>query len=372
MIYFENASRGEEGLNTHLMSYTLCVSLSNFLERDFYFDYEIPCSTPPAYASKKEFKDRFKILLASERSLITDLIDIPARRIFEIDRQTENKAAYQLLYSHFVTTEELKKKFAGSIVWDSFGVGRFAQTREDLQGFDLIEWTHTKLSNPNTFYFLEKNEKRELLKSVETIYLDEIENLAAGIINQCGRYNAVHLRLGDFLTNYEQDQYAVEPESFRKYIEANFEEKDIPLLIATDGLDEKELFADLLKNFRPVFIDDLIFDEFRREYAELPFTDFNVLSILNQLLCAAGELFIGTYRSTFTGIIHRLRQERYGKRDFNFFPDGKVSKLLSEDYKITADRSGFFDWNRYSVFTEDHQSMAWMREWDFERSVLGG
>ena len=86
MIYFENASHGNEGFNTHVMSWTFCISFSNFLDRDFFFDFEIPCSTPPAFATLDPFKDRFKILMESERSLVTDLVIIPNRRVFEIDR----------------------------------------------------------------------------------------------------------------------------------------------------------------------------------------------------------------------------------------------------------------------------------------------
>lgn len=370
MIYFENASRGEEGFNTHLMSYTICVSLSNFLDRDFYFDYEIPCSTPPAYAAKDGYREKFGILLRSRRSLVSDLIRIPARRRFEIDREVVNKACFELLYSHFLTTEALRARFKGTFIWDSFGVGRIDLTREELQEYELIEWTHSKLTHPCVFYFLDKKEKKELLRTVEIRYLDEIESLAASIMREIGNYQAVHLRLGDFLTNYRADEYAVNEKRFRRYIETVFADRSLPVLVATDGLDEKKIFAELLQNYRTIFIDELIFDEYRTEYGRLPFTDFNVLSILNQILCAGAELFIGTYRSTFTSIIHRLRQERFSRRDFNFFPDDKVSKLLTADYLLAPDRQGFFDWNRYSVFAAEHQAIAWMREWDHQYTWL--
>src|SRR5687768_17491957 len=145
MIYFENASRGEEGLNTHVMSWTMCISLSNFLDRDFFFDFEIPCSTPPDYASRPEFREKFRLLLESPRSLVSQLVEIPNRRVFEIDRDDgSRKAEFQLIYSHFATTEALRKRFEGTIVWDSFAVGRIPQTLEELAASDLIEWTHTK------------------------------------------------------------------------------------------------------------------------------------------------------------------------------------------------------------------------------------
>ncbi|HUR99227.1 MAG TPA: hypothetical protein VMZ26_14260, partial [Pyrinomonadaceae bacterium] len=116
--------------------------------------------------------------------------------------------------------------------------------------------------------------------------------------------------------------------------------------------------------------DELIFDRYRDEFAGLPFTDFNVLTVLNQLLCAASGTFVGTYYSTFTGVIHKLRQERHQKKDFMFFPDPLVSKHLSEDLRLIPDRQGFFDWNRFSAFAPSHFHMAWAREWDYDLTTV--
>ncbi len=370
MIYFENASRGAEGLNTHVLSYTMCISLSNFLDRDFYFDYEIPCSTPPAYAFEPQFKDKFRLLIESPRSHVSHLVEIPNRRLSEIDRTVRKKIEYQLLYSHFATTEEMKRRFEGTIVWDSFGVGRLCQTREELVEYDLIEWTHTKLSTPSVFFFLNRAEKRTLLDSVKIRYRKSIEQLADRIAADVGPHHAIHLRLGDYFENYSSDGYAVNVERFKKYAQRVFGDDGLPILIATDGLQERQTFADIFEGYRYIFIDELVFDEYRSGYSELEFTDFNVLTILNQLLCSSAASFIGTYRSTFTGIIHRLRQERYRKADFEFFPDEKVARLLDSNLRIAPDRSGFFDWNRYSVFAEDHNSMSWMREWNHELSSI--
>jgi hypothetical protein len=370
MIYFENASKGTEGFNTHVMSYTFCVSFSKFLGLPFYLDFEIPSSTPPAYALKPDLKDRFSILMDSDRSLVSDLLDMPADRVFEIDRHSANKAEFQLLYSYFATTDEMRERFENTMMWDFFGFGRFPMIREQLQGVDLIEWTHTKLANPSTFYFLPRKEKEELLAACAIRYIEPLEDLAATLIEQLGRFNAVHLRLGDFRTNYASDEFSVDGPRFCEFVRANLADPDLPVLIATDGLDEKEVFEEIFAGAKVTFIDELVFDDFRARYAGLPFTDFNALTVLNQLICAAADTFIGTYRSTFTTIIHRLRQERYGKVDFHFFPDGRVARLLNDEMKIAPDRSGFFDWNRYSVFAEDHSSMAWMREWDHKKTSL--
>ena len=370
MIYFENASHGEEGFNTHVMSWTMCIALSNFLDRDFYFDFEIPSSTPPDYASHGELKDKFRILLESPRSLVSDLMRIPNRRVSTVDRNTGSKAEFQLLYSHFATTEQLRQRFEGTIVWDSFSVGRVCQTREELAQHALIEWTHTKLASPTIFFFLGRNEKQVLLDSIKIKYFEGAEALAAEVHRDIGPHYAVHLRLGDYFKHYGSDGYAVNVERFRNYVLSTFRDDSIPVLIATDGLQDKQTFTDIFAGYRTIFIDELLFDEYCSRYVQLEFTDFNALTVLNQLLCASAEAFIGTYRSTFTAIIHRLRQERYGSDDFDFFPDDKVARQVNGDFRVAPDRSGFFDWNRYSAFAEDHSAMSWMREWNRELSTI--
>ena len=369
MIYFENCSKGTEGFNTHVISYTLCVSLSNFLDRDFYFDYEIPSSSPPAFASMDGWADRFGILMDSPRSLVSDLVMIPNRRVHEIDRGVPHKLELQHTHSHFVTTEALRARYGATMIFEHFGMGRKAVTREELNSFDLVEWTDTRLSNPSYFYMLNRPEKQSLLKSVELRYISEIEALAASIAAELGRYDAVHIRLGDFLKLRPEYGASARSGEFGAYIRAAFP-KEIPVMIATDGLEEKSLLEDLFEGYNVTFIDELIFDRHLDAFAKLPYTDFNVLTVLNQLICAAAETFAGTYFSTFTAGIHKLRQERYQKKDFMFFPDPLVSKHLSNDLKLVPDRQGFFDWNRFSAFAPSHFQMAWAREWDYDLTAV--
>lgn len=369
MIYFENCSKGSEGFNTHVIAYTLCISLSNFLDRPFFFDFEVPSSSPPGFASMPGWSEKFGILMTSPRSLVSDLLVIPNRRVREINRAQTNKIELQHAHSHFVTTEELRSKYGSTMIFEHFGMGRRGLTREELNSYDLIEWTDTRLSNPSYFYLLSRPEKQKLLRSVELKYLPEIESLAAAIISDLGKYNAVHLRLGDFLK--QRPEYGATSRSgeFRDYIDAAFS-KDMPVLVATDSLEQKQLFEPLFDGFTLRFIDELIFDRFRDEFSQLPFTDFNVLTLLNQLICSASRTFVGTYFSTFTGVIHKLRQERYGKKDFMFFPDPIVSKHLSKDLTLVPDRQGFFDWNRFSAFAPSHFYMAWAREWDYDLTTV--
>lgn len=368
MIYFENGSYGAEGLNTHVYSWTLCIAFSNFLGRDFFFDYEIPSSRPPEYVLRPELKERFRILVDSPRSLVSDLMDIPNRRVHEIDRSVENKTGYQLLYSHFATTKDIRERLQNTLVWDSFAVGRIPLIREELLAYDLIEWTHSKVSSVAFFFLLERDAKDEILRSVAVRYRPDIESFAGAISLEVGPHYAAHVRLSDFVAY--SDEYSFETEHFRRYLDKVFPDRSLPVMIATDALYEKEQIAKAFEGFKTIFIDELIFDEYRDAYQSLDFTDYNVLTIVNQLICGSAERFVGTYRSTVTGIIHRLRQERLGDRNFDFWPEQRIRKLLSPEFKLTPDRSGFFDWNRFSLLSETHPQMAWMREWDYELSAI--
>jgi hypothetical protein len=370
MIYFENYVRGISGFSNHILPYVLCISLSNFLDRDFYFDYEYPSNFPPEFAVTGPFADKFKILMNSPRSLVSDLVEMPNRRVFSIDREVEKKVFIPDQHRVFMTTQANADRFKGTSFMNFFGIGRTPLIREELQEFDLLEFGDNGLVNPNFFYFLDRADKTRLLDSVKLVFSKDIESLAGKIISELGSYNSAHIRLGDFLTTYEFDGFKVDREVLKKYLAATFTDVETPIAIATDGLNEKEFFADVFEGYEYVFIDEMIFGSYEKDFRSLGFTDFNVLSSLNQLMCAAGETFIGTLRSTFTGVIHRLRQERYNKKDFNFVPDARVQRLLSEDYKIVPDGHGFFDWNRYSVFTEHYAHPSWMREWDFDLTTF--
>ena len=120
MIYFENCSQGTEGFNTHVIAYTLCISLSNLLDRDFYFDFEVPSSSPPDYAAKPEWKQKFGVLMESPRSLVSDLLMLSNRRVYEIDRNVANKLELQHTHSHFVTTESLRSRYGQTMIFEHF------------------------------------------------------------------------------------------------------------------------------------------------------------------------------------------------------------------------------------------------------------
>ena len=131
------------------MRYTTCIAVSNFIDRDFYFASGRPSNTPPEYAVSGREKEKFAILMESPRSEVVDLVRIANRLHAEVDRSLSNKLEIQVLMSYFFTTQELKAKFDDSFIWNAFAVGRFPLIREELQTYDLIEFTHQTLTSPS-------------------------------------------------------------------------------------------------------------------------------------------------------------------------------------------------------------------------------
>jgi hypothetical protein len=365
MIYFQNHRKGKSGLNNHVIPYTLAIAISNFLDRDFFFDHEIPTITLPPVRAEGRFDAQLRHIIDAPRSVVSDLLAIPGRRVFEIDRKVGEKFHVEDPMLMFMTDRASRDKSAETMIWNFFSLGRGPLVKEDLEEFGLIEFGDNCIINASFFFFLEREAKQRLLDSIKITYRRELETLGAKIANSLGGFNAIHLRQGDFQTVYGSDGYSVEPDVFADLVKVVFEGKELPVLIATDEFQQKEAFRKILEGYRYEFIDEIILSDYFDDFRSLPFSDFNSLAIIDQLICAAGERFIGTCRSTFTSVIHRLRQERYGKTDFDFFPDARVRRHLDSNLRTVPDGKGFFEWNRYSAFAEHYEYPAWMREWNY-------
>ena len=139
-------------------------------------------------------------------------------------------------------------------------------------------------------------------------YLDNLMCAAAKIIqairnrarernvtNVHGDYDAIHIRRGDF-------QYRVtrlDPKEI--YINSKDElTEGATLFVATDETKGKrELFQPLADHYDLVYLDD-----FQEYYKDL---GTNYYGMLDQLVCYKSRVFIGTWFSTFSGYINRLR-----------------------------------------------------------------
>lgn len=108
-------------------------------------------------------------------------------------------------------------------------------------------------------------------------------------------FPSVHIRKGDFKEQYEATQ--ISAMELYNYSES-FLQKNSTLFIATDHRD-KSFFAPFQKNYDVVFLDD--FKE------ELKGINSNYFGILDQVIASKGDVFVGTFWSTLSAYVNRMR-----------------------------------------------------------------
>jgi hypothetical protein len=196
--------------------------------------------------------------------------------------------------------------------------------------------------------------------------------LAQAVATDLGRFNAVHMRRGDFKVTYGVTVLDRNPWEAIEALDKHFS-REQRLLICTDERDDP-FFGELKAAWKDhVFIDHHILDHFGKEFFALPRHDSIALAYLSQLVAAESADFIGTMTSTFTSMIQRYRGNRGKAEPFKFLwnelPDpgeryerGRhpVSECVPLENGIMIEEfAGPYSWNRYN----QRINPAWMREW---------
>jgi hypothetical protein len=198
--------------------------------------------------------------------------------------------------------------------------------------------------------------------------------LAAQVSASLGRFNAVHVRRGDFKETFgvtTRDRTAAEA---IRVLDESFAQDDT-LLILTDERDDP-FFDEITAHFRhAVFVDHHILRHFHDEFFELPYHDAVALAYLSQLIAADSIDFVGTMTSTFTSMVQRYRGNRGRVEPFKFLwneipdPDCEVTLRgshppsdcipLHPDGRLVEQFAGPYSWLRYN----ERINPAWQREW---------
>ena len=138
-------------------------------------------------------------------------------------------------------------------------------------------------------------------------YLDEIMCAAATVVNalhekaklshptenEIGIFDSMHIRRGDF--QYKDTR--IDADQIYQNIKDIFDEKTT-IYIATDEM-SKDFFQPLKEHYNLFFLSDFIH--------LVPYLNTNQFGMLDQVIASTGRVFIGTFYSTFTGYIMRLR-----------------------------------------------------------------
>jgi GDP-fucose protein O-fucosyltransferase len=123
----------------------------------------------------------------------------------------------------------------------------------------------------------------------------DVARISGGNDNGNGGFDTMHIRRGDF-TGINVYKDGVEDPN--KLASVHFFESRRTVYIATDEQD-KSVFDPLRQNNTVLFLNDLMH--------LLEDIDPNFYGMIEQLVCAKGDKFVGTYYSTFTAYINRLR-----------------------------------------------------------------
>jgi len=149
-------------------------------------------------------------------------------------------------------------------------------------------------------------------------YTDEITCAASRVVKAIrersrvngnnGQYDALHIRRGDF--QYQETRLSAE--DLYKNSKDELEEK-FTVYIATDERD-KSFFEPLAAHYKVLFLDD-----FKDELNGL---NTNYYGMVDQLISSRGRLFFGTWFSTFSGYINRMRGYHANKRKEDGWENG--------------------------------------------------
>lgn len=233
---------------------------------------------------------------------------------------------------------------------------------------DVLQFTECNLGYYSRFFYLPDPSFYQVMNQVrlKPIY----RNLGDKISQQLGKFNGIHVRLTDFRNFLPQQYQGDYPQTVLDNIKNIFPPEEL-LVICTDESENKDFFrkiTDVYQNH--LFIDELVINDFKSDFLDLPFTDEMTLGVIcNTAMCGV-QRFAGTPGSTYSGRIHRhwygrqMRKELDIKGwDFKYVTSGSADPNVKfKDGSYIKNKLGFFTWNR--IYIPLHtETKSWYREW---------
>lgn len=212
----------------------------------------------------------------------------PSERLQEIYQNREGLAVYDaainaMKYFHQVDTPKDEERLLGHFYDYIF----FEDWKEDL-------WVKR--------FIRDKLRYTDQIQCAAAKIVAALREIANELHSKGGIYHAMHVRKGDLAKMYKN--YGVDVNASGIFETVSIRRNIIPksgiVYIATDEKD-KTFFDSFVQNYKAVyFLDDflgLLGPDFPSEY----------YGMVEQLVCSRAENFVGTFYSTFTAYINRLR-----------------------------------------------------------------
>jgi len=379
-LHFTLYCRGNCGLSNSIMSTELGVVASFLLDRVLVLEGNVP---PPANLVAYPGKG----VTGRHHARVTDLVEMPVPWLE--DSQVDYDPSLAVVMSEGQVMDAVFP-WPVSVDRTSKDFRQFARDRQHVL-LETDEIRKARVVRPfpvasdgsalenfglySYFFYLDpptRSAVHALLRRMRS--KDPYAELARNVSASLGRFNAVHLRRGDFKQTFGVTTRNRTPAEVIRVLDESFAPDDT-LLILTDERDDPFLRPITAHFRRAVFADHHILDHFRDDFFALPYHDSIVLAYLSQLIAADSIDFVGTMTSTFTSMIQRLRGNRGRPEPFKFLwnelpdPDYPVTERgshppsdcvpLHPDGRLVEEYPGPYSWNRYNP----RINPAWQREW---------
>jgi hypothetical protein len=163
-------------------------------------------------------------------------------------------------------------------------------------------------------------------------------DLAKKISKSLGSFQGMHLRLSDHIKMFNTTQ-----DMFESWLSI-YENNGLPIVVSTCEPGNK-MIQDNKHRF--ILLDEYIVNNFKDDFMSLPFQDEVIFGLICNLVLHDSVNFVGTSGSTYSGYIHRVRNQR-GVETWDFFDNPPKAIALP------------YSWNGYPL---DNGRKMWWREW---------
>lgn len=351
----------ESDLSNELLSVELAVGIAHLTGRTLVLDGAYaPGAAPDARA------DRASPPLAPR---ILDLVDdLPVPIASRAELQTRITAAKPSILAPDIRLAEAVFVDAAR-VHDEETLREFAGSRAVFPD-PVEEVLHLQASNTGYYSRIIYAPRPSFYATMERVAPRKpYGELAAAVAESLGRFNAVHVRVGDFrqLMPYRGLDYAQE---ILRNLAENLS-SDETLAIFTDEPENVDFFAPIVAHFsRHVFLASLIGSDFARDFRHLPFHEDAALEWVSNLVLRGAQEFVGTPGSAFSGLVQRhvaIAQARrdlfHQPRGFKFtYPGHATIDVPFENGIYLETRPGRYSWNRID-WPLSEEAKSCYREW---------
>jgi GDP-fucose protein O-fucosyltransferase len=358
------AFRGyDAGLGNHKMSMDVGIALAYLDQRQL-----VPYGfTSPWRSTRSRIEPEFARCIASPFDLFEVPVAVDLAHLRDPCRPAGALCDWGRLYEsvcHFLKPEDLR----GNERFEHFRNGRpgIVTLDEETRAVREVVVEAATLATYEYFFYLDEDMARDLATVMARVRpRAPYRDLARSFATAMGRYNAVHVRRGDFVTHsYTPRSGQVSCEEITRNLEQVFD-RETPLALCTDA-DELAFFEPLLRVFPRTFLLErelLETAEWRALFDDLPFNDDHGFSVLVQQIASMAETFVGTLFSSFTSGIQRTRGALGDPRSlfcYNDWPNHQ--RVTFAGCEFLANGSGPYSWNRIQ-FPVDPRAYSWLRVW---------